>query len=72
MGVETGRMCPGRVSPSERTEWIRSAPAPVEFLDSLSLAHARIAMRGPRTEVVATTSPIACALVLVAVVETFS
>ena len=68
MGVETGRMCLGLVSPSERTEWVSSAPDPIEILDTLSLAHARIAIRGPGTVVVATTIPIAGALVLVVVV----
>ena len=68
MGVETDQVCPGLVSPSKRTEWISSAPDPVGFLDSLSLALARIAIRGPETVVVATTSPVAGALVLVVVV----
>ena len=68
MGVETGRTCPGLVSPSEQTEWVSSAPDPVEFLETLSLALARIAIRGPETVVVATARPVAGALVLVVVV----
>ena len=68
MGVETGRMCPGLVSPSERTEWVSSAPDPIEILDTLSLALARIAIRGPETVVIATAKPVAGALVLVVVV----
>ena len=68
MGVETDQVCPGLVSPSKRTEWISSAPDPIEFLDSLSLTLARIAIRGPGTVVVATVGPVAGALVLVVVV----
>ena len=66
--METGRTCPGLVSPSEQTEWVSSAPDPVGFLDTLSLALARIAIRGPEIVVVGATRPVAGALVLVVVV----
>ena len=68
MGVETSWIGPGLVSPSERAEWISSAPDPDEFLDALTLALARIAIRGPETVVISTTRPVAGALVLVVVV----